>query len=276
MTQRVVVITGASGGVGAAAARTLADQGDTVVVVGRDPARTQLVANQIGAQHFVADYAELDDVRRLSVDLHNNVEHIDVLANNAGGIMGSREVTVDGFEMTFQVNHLAEFLLTNLLMDKLLATGASVINTSSVGHRAARLDMADLQLEHDWTPFKAYANSKLMNILFTRELHRRYSLDGLATACFHPGLVASGFAQGPAGWMGVYYGSWLGRRTMVTPEQGARTLEFLAKGRPPRDWASGGYYYNSKLTRPTRTARDRTLAGQLWQASARLVELNGH
>lgn len=275
MAQRVVVITGASDGVGAAAARTLADQGNRVVVVGRNPQRTVAVANEIGAQHFLVDFAQLDDVRRLAVDLHNNVERIDVLANNAGGIMGARQVTDDGFEMTFQVNHLASFLLTNLLLDKLRDAKASVVNTASVGHRAARLYPDDFQLEIGWTLFRAYANSKLMNILFTRELHRRYSLQGLSSACFHPGIVSSGFAKGPSGWMGKYYGSWLGKHTTVSPEKGARTLEFLAQGLPPRDWTSGGYYYNSRRIRPSRAARDQRLAMQLWKTSAQLVELPG-
>lgn len=273
MSGRVVVITGASGGVGAAAARELAGQGDEVVVVGRNARRTQQVANEIGAQHFLVDYSDLNDVRRLADDLRNNLDHIDVLANNAGGIMPHRALSLDGHEMTFQVNHLAPFLLTNLLLDKLKESRASVIGTASVAHRGARLNMRDLELTRGWSSRRAYANSKLMNILFTRELHRRYSLQGISSACFHPGIVASSFALDLPGPMGFFYRSRLGRRMMVTSQQAAATLVFLAQGRPPRDWISGMYYNEGEPVRPSRKARNRALAAQLWTKSAHIVGL---
>ncbi|CEH05891.1 MAG: SDR family NAD(P)-dependent oxidoreductase [Propionibacterium sp.] len=273
MNGRVVVVTGGSGGVGAAAARELAERGDQVVVVGRNARRTQLVANEIGAQHFLVDYADLNDVRRLADDLRNNLDHIDVLANNAGGIIPHRELSLDGNEMTLQVNHLAPFLLTNLLIDKLEESHASVIGTSSVAHRAARLNMRDLQLKKGWSAWRAYANSKLMNVLFTRELHHRYSLKGISSACFHPGIVASSFAHDLPGPMGLFYRSRIGHRMMVSPEHAARTLVFLAQGRPPRDWISGMYYNDSEPVRPSRKARNRKLADQLWTVSAQMVGL---
>ncbi len=273
MSGRVVVVTGASGGVGAAAARELARQGDEVVVVGRNPRRTQQVANEIKAQHFICDYSDLDDVRRLAEDLRNNLDHIDVLANNAGGVMPSRELSLDGHEMTLQVNHLAPFLLTNLLVDMLERSRASVITTSSVAHRTARLTMRDPELARGWSPWRAYANSKLMNILFTRELHKRYSLKGISSACFHPGIVASSFALDLPGPVGVFYRSRVGRSMMVSPEHAAKTLVFLARGRPPRDWISGLYYNDSEPVRPSRKARNPRLATQLWRMSAAMVGL---
>jgi NAD(P)-dependent dehydrogenase (short-subunit alcohol dehydrogenase family) len=196
-----------------------------------------------------------------------------VLAYIGGGLFPERRLTVDGYELTFQVNHLAPFLLTNLLLDRLIASHGLVITTASEAHRRAQLDLNDLQLEHGWTSWRAYNRSKLANILFTRELHRRYVLDGIFAAAFHPGVVASGFAHDarwPTGW---YYGSRVGQRLMVTPEQGADTLVWLADGMPPRDWAPGQYYIKRQISQPSRQARDAGLAGALWRRSAKLVGL---
>lgn len=273
MSGRRIVITGASSGVGAAAAEALTTRGNQVTVIGRDPERTGAVAERIGADYFVADFADLGQVRRLAEGLASRYERIDVLANNAGGLFPERRITVDGYELTFQVNHLAPFLLTNLLLDRLIASHGLVITTASEAHRRAQLDLNDLQLEHGWTSWRAYNRSKLANILFTRELHRRYVLDGIFAAAFHPGVVASGFAHDarwPTGW---YYGSRVGQRLMVTPEQGADTLVWLADGVPPRDWAPGQYYIKRQISQPSRQARDAGLAGALWRRSAKLVGL---
>src|SRR5512133_564318 len=179
MNERTIVITGASDGIGAAAARALGIAGDRVVIVGRSPQKTEAIAAELGVDHFVADFSRLDEVRTLASDLLKRYPRIDVLANNAGGIMGDRELTVDGHEKTMQVNHLAPFLLTTLLMDRLLASRAAVINTSSAANRFGRINLDDLDNERKYSANKAYGDAKLANILFTRELHRRYSASGI-------------------------------------------------------------------------------------------------
>lgn len=271
--QRTIVITGASDGVGAAAARALAAGGDRVVVVGRTPAKVAAVASGIGAEGLVADFSRLADVRRLASDLLERCERIDVLANNAGGFFDAQTTTEDGHELTIQVNHLAPFVLTNLLLDRLVASRATVVNTSSAAHLRARLDLADIDLAMGWTKWRAYCNSKLANILFTRELHRRLVLDGVATAAFHPGVVASGFGVSDRGVTGRFYRSQVGRRVMVSAEEGADTLVWLANGTPPRDWAPGQYYVKRRIARTSSAATDDALAEGLWRASAAMVGL---
>jgi NAD(P)-dependent dehydrogenase (short-subunit alcohol dehydrogenase family) len=275
MGSRIIVITGASDGIGAAAARELAgraaaDGGDTVVIVGRSPQKTAAVAAEIGADFFVADFSKLDDVRRLASELLERYPRIDVLANNAGGIMGDRELTVDGFEKTLQVNHLAPFLLTNLLMDRLVESGARVINTASVANRLfGNIDLDDLGNEKKYTPNKAYGDGKLANILFTRELNRRFGGAGLTTAAFHPGVVATSFASSTSSPLRFVYG--LFARFLLTPEKGADTLVWLATAAPGTDWVSGEYYTKRRIDKPNSQADDAALAAGLWERSAALV-----
>ncbi|MFQ4150191.1 SDR family NAD(P)-dependent oxidoreductase [Arthrobacter sp. LAPM80] len=271
MEPRTIVITGASSGIGEAAARTLAQTGDTIVVVGRSVQRTQAVADDIGADHFIADFSRLDQVAELAVALKDKYPRIDVLVNNAGGIMAGRELTVDGHEKTFQVNHLAPFLLTRLLEDTLLASAAKVISTSSVAHALfGKLDIADLELTKKYSSSRAYGNAKLANILFTRELHRRFNEQGLSSAAFHPGGVATNFSAGSKSPLRFMYGSGF-RTYMLTPAQGAQTLVWLAIGEPGLDWRSGEYFAKSKPARTSRAAKDGILARQLWEESANMV-----
>src|SRR6478735_696896 len=188
MTARTIVITGASDGIGASAARTLAAQGENVVVVGRSKEKTERIVAEIGADYFVADFAELAQVRRLAAQLKEKYPRIDVLANNAGGIMGARELTVDGHEKTFQINHLAPFLLTTELMDTLTASRAKVINTSSAANSLyGRLDIDDLDVANKYSANLAYGNAKLENILFTAALHPRYRGAAISRAVSRPG-----------------------------------------------------------------------------------------
>lgn len=271
MSARTIIITGASDGIGASAARTLAAQGENVVVVGRSAAKTAQIAGEIGADHFVADFAELAQVRRLAAELKEKYPRIDVLANNAGGIMGDRQLTVDGHEKTFQVNHLAPFLLTTELLDVLTASHTKVINTSSVANSIfARFDVDDLDAERKYSTNRAYGNAKLANILFTSELHRRYHDAGISTAAFHPGGVATNFAAESTSPMRVAYTSFL-KRFMLTPEQGADTLVWLANGTPGADWTSGGYYAKRALSKANKLAYDGALARQLWDRSEAMV-----
>ncbi|GII51872.1 short-chain dehydrogenase [Planotetraspora thailandica] len=270
---RTIVITGSSDGIGAAGARQLHMDGNRVVIVGRSPEKTAAVAAELGADHFIADFTRLDDVRKLAEDLDSACPHIDVLVNNAGGVFGDRDKTVDGFEKTLQINHLAPFLLTNLLMEKLLACKASVIQTSSSGARLfGQLDIDDLDHDARYTPHKAYGTAKLENILFTKELHTRFHSHGLSAAAFHPGAVATSFASGSTSFMRAVYTSRAGRLFMASPEKGARQMVWLAEGTPGRDWQSGVYYEGGKPARRNNPqADDADLARRLWDRTAELV-----
>jgi NAD(P)-dependent dehydrogenase (short-subunit alcohol dehydrogenase family) len=198
---------------------------------------------------------------------------IDVLVNNAGLIGARRRTTADGFEYTMAVNHLAPFLLTNLLAPALQASApARVVTVSSVMHRAALLDPDDLQLERRYLPMLAYANSKLANVLFTRELARRLDGTGVTANCLHPGTVASRFGDTGAAWLRL--GLVVGRPFLRSAVSGARTVVYLAES-PDVARHTGGYYVTSKRRNPSRAARDDVLAGRLWDVSARLTGLTG-
>lgn len=270
MTARTIVITGASDGIGASAARTLAKAGERIVVVGRSAEKTKAVAQEINADYFVSDFADLAQVRTLASALKEKYPRIDVLANNAGGIMGKRELTVDGHEKTFQVNHLAPFLLTTELMDVLSASKATVINTSSAANGFGNLDINDLDAARKYSTNRAYGTAKLANILFTTELHFRYNAAGISTAAFHPGGVATNFAAESTSPFRFVYKSFL-KRLMLTPEQGADTLVWLATTEPGRDWVSGAYYAKRALAKANKQAYDAGLARQLWDRSEEMV-----
>ena len=273
MVGKISIITGASDGIGAEAARQLRAKGATVVIVGRSPEKTQALANELGVKHYSADFTKLTDVRRLAEDLRSDYSKIAVLANNAGAIFGKREITVDGHEKTMQVNHLAPFLLTNLLLDVLIASKAAVINTTSVAHKLfSKFDINDLEVEKNYTARVAYANTKLENILFTRELHRRYHDRGISTACFHPGNVASNFASASDDWMRLIYRTPLRRLMLISPAKGADTLVWLATTTPGKDWKSGEYYYRREITNdiiPEDINPD--YARRLWEQSEQFV-----
>jgi len=270
MSERTIVITGASDGIGAAAARALSSAGDRVVIVGRSPQKTEAIAAELGVDHFIADFSRLDEVRTLAAELLKRYPRIDVLANNAGGIMGDRELTVDGHEMTMQVNHLAPFLLTTLLMDRLLASRATVINTSSAANRFGRINLDDLDNARKYSANKAYGDAKLANILFTRELHRRYNARGLVTAAFHPGIVATSFSANSTSIMRFVYQTAL-KRMLITPEKGADTLIWLAGTAAGVDWQSGEFYEKRRVQSANRQAADAGLATALWERSADMV-----
>ncbi|MGN7198672.1 SDR family NAD(P)-dependent oxidoreductase [Arthrobacter sp. SAFR-044] len=270
MTPRTIVITGASDGIGAAAARTLAKAGEQVVVVGRSAEKTRALAGDIGADHYLADFADLSQVRDLAEKLKANYPRIDVLANNAGGIMGKRTLTVDGNESTFQVNHLAPFLLTTLLLDTLTASSAKVINTSSAANNFGKLDLFDLNAEYGYSTNRAYGTGKLANILFTSELHRRFHDQGITTAAFHPGVVRTNFAaESGSPWRHAY--TTLLNRFMLSPDQGADTMLWLINGTAGTDWISGAYYAKRTLAKANAQAYDAGLARGLWEKSEELV-----
>lgn len=272
---RTIVLTGASDGIGAAAAQVLADAGHSLVLVGRSPEKTEAVARRVGAERwYLADFTRLDDVRRLAADLTDACPRIDVLANNAGGVFSGPVRTVDGFERTFQVNHLAPFLLTRLLMDTLLASRAAVVATSSVGARLfGHVDLDDLETWDAFTPNRAYGTSKLANILVTRELHERYHDQGLTSVAFHPGAVATNFASDTTSSLRWVYRTVL-RVALVPPARGGATLAHFVAGEPGRDWTSGEFYgSNRRLSRTNPQASDPELVHEHWRRSAELLGL---
>ncbi len=268
---QVVVITGASTGIGAAAAEALAGAGAQLALVGRSPEKTAAVAGRLRATPFVCDFARFDQVRRLAEDLSARYERIDVLANNAGLLSRYREVTPDGHELTFQVNHLAPFLLTNLLLPR-LGTGARVIQTSSRAQHLGRVDKADLEAGRRYRAFPVYGTTKLENVLFTRELQRRHGDRGLSAVAFHPGTVRTEFNR-RGGAVNLLYNTPVGNLVLLTPAQGADTLVWLATSAPGRDFVPGGYYARRRPSRPARQADDLDLAAWLWERSAELVGL---
>ncbi|HWM17735.1 MAG TPA: SDR family NAD(P)-dependent oxidoreductase [Microbacterium sp.] len=271
---RTIVITGASDGIGAASARQLHEAGEEVVVVGRDPRKTDAVARALGVDSFVADYSDLSQVRELAASLSAAYPRIDVLANNAGGAFGERVLTVDGYEYTFQVNHLAGFLLTNLLRDRLIESRASVIQTSSEASRHfTRFDIDDLQGTKKYSARAAYGNAKLENILFTKELDRRYGQAGISAVAFHPGLIATSFASGARGSWRFMYTNRLMKRFLDSSDVGGSRLTWLALGKPGVDWKPGEYYADNRLARTNRLAEDPAIAKLLWNRSAEMVGL---
>lgn len=274
MRPRTVVITGASDGIGAAAAAMLSQAGHRLVLVGRSQEKTEAVAERVGAADaVVTDFADLAQVADLADTLRRRCRRIDVLANNAGGLFSGPVLTTDGFERTFQVNHLAPFLLTTRLLDVLVASQAAVVNTSSIGARLfGNLDVDDLQNLRHFRPNKAYGDTKLENVLVTRELHRRYGDRGLTSVAFHPGNVATSFASDTTSWFRWVYHTVAKRLVLITPERGGANLAHFVGGVPGADWESGAFYGSNR--RPSRTnpqADDPALAAAVWRASADLL-----
>jgi retinol dehydrogenase 12 len=279
MKGQVCVVTGATSGIGKAAAAALAKRGAEVIVVGRDPARAEATAAAIQADGApppkveIADLSVMEQVRALAGRLDQSLDRIDVLINNAGLVLNERQVTKDGFEYVFAVNHLAPFLLTNLLRPKLTASApARVITVSSGAHTAAQLDLDDPNLEHDWSSWRSYSNSKLENILFTRELARRLDGTGVTANVLHPGVVRTGFGRDAKPLMRI--GITIARPFMLSPERGADTIVYLASA-PEVAGKSGGFYEKRQLREPSPAARDDALARRLWEVSERLTGLAG-
>jgi NAD(P)-dependent dehydrogenase (short-subunit alcohol dehydrogenase family) len=207
-------------------------------------------------------------------ELTATCDRIDVLANNAGGMFSGPTPTVDGFEKTVQVNHLAPFLLTHLLIDTLLDSRATVVNTSSIGARLfGNIDLDDLNTWNDFTPNRAYGNAKLANILFAKGLHERFSDRGLSSVAFHPGVVATNFASDADGmFRRVYHGVL--SRFFSTPDAGGARLRYFIDGRPGREWDSGEYYGTPKrVGRTHRQAHDPDIVREHWQRSAEMLDI---
>ena len=274
MAGRTVLVTGASDGIGAETARVLAASGATVLVTGRSADKLRPVAEAVGTEPLVADFSRLDDVRRLADQVGERVVTHDVLMNNAGGMFAPSKKTSDGHEPNFQVNHLAPFLLTNLLHAQLAAARSSlVVNTSSVANLMGKVVLDDLDYEHRRAiEFPAYGTGKLMNILFTRGIAQRWSADGIVSAAVHPGPVGSSFGR-DSWFVGLLYRSPLKRFATISVPDGAAPLVALAERGP--DPEIDGLYF-SRFTahgRENKQARDQKVIDGLWERSAALVGL---
>ena len=275
--ERVALVTGASAGIGLATALGLARAGFRVVMAGRDGARLEqarrTVAEGAGSstvETALADFASLAAVRGLADRVLATHDRLDLLINNAGLIAPRFQLSADGYELTIAVNHLAPFLLTNLLLDRLRASApARIVTVASQAHRGARIDLAELAGARDWTPLKAYGRSKLCNILFTRALARRLQGSRVVAACLHPGVIATAIGDRAGGIAG--FGWRLVKPFLMTPEKGAATSLFLATVADPTPF-HGGYVMDKRVARPDPTALDDDLAEGLWSESVRLVD----
>jgi NAD(P)-dependent dehydrogenase (short-subunit alcohol dehydrogenase family) len=269
----LVVLTGATRGIGRAATIDFVRQGAEVAIVGRESERVRAVAQEARAavagatvHEHVADLMLMADVRRLAQEVRDRYEHIDVLANNAGALFASRAETPEGLERTFALNHLAPFLLTNLLRDRL--AGGRVVTTASDAHKSGRLNLEDLQSEKSYAAMRVYGTSKLCNILFTRELAKR--APELHANCFHPGVVRTGFGKNENGIWKVL--TTVGAPFFRSPQRGARSLLWLSLSAEATT-LTGEYLEDEKVLAPSAQAQDETFAEGLWERSAQLVGL---
>ena len=274
MAGRTVLVTGASDGIGAETARVLAAKGATVHVTGRSADKLRPVAEAVGTEPLIADFSRLDDVRRLADQVAERVGRLDLLMNNAGGTFAPSKKTHDGHEPNFQINHLAPFLLTNLLHPKLSAAGTSlVVNTSSIGNLMGKIVLDDLDYEHRRAiEFPAYGTGKLMNIVFTRGIAQRWSDDGVFSVAVHPGPVGSSFGR-DSWFVGLLYRSPLKRLATISVPDGAAPLIALAE-RGPDPEINGRYFSRFNANgRENKQAGDQSIIDGLWERSAALVAL---
>jgi NAD(P)-dependent dehydrogenase (short-subunit alcohol dehydrogenase family) len=280
MAGKTVLVTGGTGGIGKATAIGLARLGARVGITGRDRSRAEAAAADIRAASgnpaidvFVADMSDQAQVRRLAAEVLEAYPRLDVLVNNVGGFWNTRRVTADGLEHTFAVNHLAPFLLTSLLLDRLVASAPARIVTVSSGAQAiGRMDFSDLQGERSYSGQRAYNQSKLANVMFTYELARRLDGTGVTATVLHPGVVRTAFGvEDPARWQRVFLP--LMRPFLKTPEQGARTSIYLAAS-PEVDGVTGRYFANRRARTSNKTSYDTAAQARLWRMSADLVGLS--
>jgi NAD(P)-dependent dehydrogenase (short-subunit alcohol dehydrogenase family) len=278
MTGRTVLVTGGTGGIGLATASRLAGLGARVGLVGRDAARAAAAGKRLrdgGAEIdvFLADLSSQRDVRALAQQVLTAYARLDVLVNNAGGYWATRHETVDGLERTFAVNHLAPFLLTNLLLDRLRASApARVVTVSSGAQAMGRIDLDDLQGAQEYNGQRAYNQSKLANVLFTYELARRLEGSGVTANALHPGVVRTAFGQEDSGrWMRLMLP--VARPFMKSPERGADTSVLLASSLQ-LEHVSGRYFVGGSAKRSSRASYDTEVAARLWRVSAELVGID--
>jgi NAD(P)-dependent dehydrogenase (short-subunit alcohol dehydrogenase family) len=277
MKGKICLVTGATNGIGKATALALAQMGATVVIVGRNPAKCAAAVSEIkhssgndAVEALIADLSIMAEVQHVADQFKAKHQKLHVLVNNAGGAFLKRQVTSEGFEKTFALNHLNYFLLTRLLLDTLKASApARIVNVASDAHKAAQLDFDDLQSEKGRFSLAAYGRSKLATVVFSYELARRLSGTGVTCNVLHPGLVRTGFASN----LGVVPSAVIGffmRFVGLTPEQGAQTSVYLASS-PEVENVSGKYWEKSKVVRSGRAAYDEATWTRLWDVSDTMV-----
>lgn len=278
MAGKTVLITGGTGGIGKATALSLAALGARVAITGRDADRAARAAEEIRqvasapVDVFVADLSSQQEVRRLAGEVLQALDCLDVLINNVGGFWNTRRLTVDGLEYTFALNHLAPFLLTNLLLERLQESApARVVTVSSGAQAMGRMDFADLQGKLSYSGQRAYNQSKLANVLFTYALASRLAGTGVTANALHPGVVATAFGAEDPGRVQVFLAP-LVQRWMKTPEEGARTSVHLASA-PELEDVTGQYFANSTAKKSSKRSYSQADADLLWQVSAALVGL---
>jgi len=278
MQGKTVVVTGATSGIGEIAAMKLAAMGARIVFLARDARRAQATLAALervgpggGHRFLIADLSLIAEARGVGEMIAASEPRIDALINNAGAIFSRRRVTAEGLEMTFALNHMAYFVLTQALRGRLVASApARIVSTASAAHAGARLAFDDLQCARDYNGQRTYRRSKLANILFTRELARRLAGTGVVANCLHPGFVASRFGDEAGGRLGWAFGV-AKRLAAISPEQGADTLVYLASA-PEAAGVSGEYFVKRKPAKPSAAARDKAAASRLWEASEEIAQ----
>jgi NAD(P)-dependent dehydrogenase (short-subunit alcohol dehydrogenase family) len=276
MQGKTVIATGATSGIGQQAVLALARMGARIVFVARDEKRAEATLDELesvaprrGHAVRLADLSSMADTRRVGLLIANSEPRVDVLINNAGALFADRRVTPEGLEMTFALNHMAYFVMTAALRDRLAASApARIVSTSSTAHRGMSLDFSDLQSAKGYNGWRVYGRSKLANILFTREAARRLKGAGVTANAFHPGVVASRFGSASGGWTSRLMP--LVRPFFLTPERGADTLVYLASSPEAAD-TTGRYFVKRKAVEPSAAARDDAAAKRLWEASEALA-----
>jgi len=279
MTGKICLVTGATSGIGQATAHALARLGATVVILGRNPEKSAATAAQVNqackkpnADCLLADLSSQAAVRRMAQQFKERYQRLDVLVNNAGAVFMQRQESVDGIEMTFALNHLGYFLLTNLLLDTLKASApARIVNTSSELHRKAHLDFSDLQNARKYRGMDAYHQSKLANVLFTYELARRLEGTGVTANTFSPGLVATNLGMNNRG-LSPLMKRLVDRLIGISPEEGAQTGVYLATS-PQVTRVTGKYFVKQEAVPSSPETYDEAVAARLWEASAELTGL---
>ncbi|MDP9088006.1 MAG: SDR family oxidoreductase [Pseudomonadota bacterium] len=278
MKGKVVVITGATSGIGEVAAARLAEMGARIVLVARDLTRGQEMLARLsaagGSAHCVyyGDLSLIAETKRVAAQIAAAEPRVDVLINNAGALFSSREITADNLEKTFATNHMAYFVLTLSLRASLLAAApARVVSTASAAHKRYTLDFDDLQSSKGYTAMRAYGRSKLCNILFTRELARRWKATGITANCLHPGFVATRFGDASGGVLSRVVR--IAKTFAISPEKGAQTIVHLASS-PDVANISGEYFYQCRPAMPTEGGRDDAAAERLWKESAKIAAID--
>lgn len=275
MNNKLCVITGANSGIGFETARALAQQGAFIVMVCRnedkaDAARIKILKEvpDAGIDVVLCDFSIQAEIRNAAKEIQQKYEKIDILINNHGFVAAERENTVDGLEITFAVNHIGYFLFTHLLLNMVKESEEGrIISVASEAHHSGEFNSKNLQLDHGFKPWKAYGNSKLFNILFTKELANRLAETSVTANCLHPGVVSTNFAQDSNWVLKTLFR--LGKYFFISPQKGAQTTLFLATSDTVKD-VNGAYFKNKKVAIPSKTARDEEAASVLWDMSEKL------